>query len=198
MEANDQQKYLPLIHTIDAILPLTLEEKDHIRAAFKEKTLKKNTYWVKAGQYAEHIGFITRGKMRVFYETEDGNEITCFFSPENSFIASYTSLLTHTPTHENIMALEATTLFTIHRDELERLSAQIPKMQVLRRIIAENLFIVMEKRIMSLQSETAFERYESMLHNTPELLNTVPLQYLASFLGITPQHMSRLRKKQLK
>ena len=64
-----------------------------------------------------------------------------------------------------------------------------------RRIIAENLFITMEKRIFMLQSQSAYERYEEMLKENPDILLSVPLQYTASFLGITPQHLSRLRKE---
>jgi CRP-like cAMP-binding protein len=68
-------------------------------------------------------------------------------------------------------------------------------MQVLRRVIAENLFITMERRIAMLQSQSAYERYENMLQENPDIILSVPLQYTASFLGITPQHLSRLRKE---
>jgi long-subunit acyl-CoA synthetase (AMP-forming) len=81
------------------------------------------------------------------------------------------------------------------KKDIEELSVLIPKMQIFRRIIAENLFIIMEKRIMMLQSQSAHERYEKMLKENPEILLSVPLQYTASFLGITPQHLSRLRKE---
>ena len=71
----------------------------------------------------------------------------------------------------------------------------MPKLHIFRRIIAENLFIIMEKRIAMLQSQTAHERYEKMIKENPEILLSVPLQYTASFLGMTPQHLSRLRKE---
>jgi hypothetical protein len=71
-------------------------------------------------------------------------------------------------------------------------------METFRRIIAENLFILLEKRVSMLQSQTAHERYENMLRENPEIILSVPLQYTASFLGITPQHLSRLRKELLK
>jgi hypothetical protein len=69
---------------------------------------------------------------------------------------------------------------------------------VFRRVIAENLFITMEKRIAMLQSQSAIERYEKMLNENPDILLSVPLQYTASFLGMTPQHLSRLRKEWMK
>jgi hypothetical protein len=91
--------------------------------------------------------------------------------------------------------LDVTVLRVISKKDIEELSVLIPKMQIFRRIIAENLFIIMEKRIMMLQSQSAHERYEKMLKENPEILLSVPLQYTASFLGITPQHLSRLRKE---
>ena len=90
------------------------------------------------------------------------------------------------------------TLKVISKDNLEALSISVPKMHIFRRVIAENLFITMEKRIAALQSQSAAARYENMLRDNPDILLSVPLQYTASFLGITPQHLSRLRKELLK
>ena len=141
------------------------------------------------------MAFVVSGKLRNFYIDDAGNEVTCFFVTADSFVSAFTSFLTNTPTHENITALEDTVLRVISKKDIEELSVLIPKMQIFRRIIAENLFIIMEKRIMMLQSQSAHERYEKMLKENPEILLSVPLQYTASFLGITPQHLSRLRKE---
>jgi CRP-like cAMP-binding protein len=141
------------------------------------------------------VAFVVSGKLRNFYIDDAGNEVTCFFVTADSFVSAFTSFLTNTPTHENISALEDTVLRVISKKDIEELSVLIPKMQIFRRIIAENLFIIMEKRIMMLQSQSAHERYEKMLKENPEILLSVPLQYTASFLGITPQHLSRLRKE---
>jgi CRP-like cAMP-binding protein len=106
--------------------------------------------------------------------------------------------LTNTPANENISALEDCVLRVISKKDLEELCERVPKMQLFRRVIAENLFITMEKRIFMLQSQSAHERYENMLKNNPDIILSVPLQYTASFLGITPQHLSRLRKEIVK
>jgi len=94
--------------------------------------------------------------------------------------------------------LEDSVLRVISKKDLEELCEQVSKMQIFRRVIAENLFITMEKRIFMLQSQSAHERYENMLKDNAEIILSVPLQYTASFLGITPQHLSRLRKEILK
>lgn len=138
------------------------------------------------------------GKLRVFYNDDSGNEITCYFVTQDNFISSFTSFLTNTPTTENISAIEDSSLRIISKSELETLSEEVSKIQIFRRVSAENLFITMEKRIAMLQSQTAHERYERMLKENPDIILSVPLQYTASFLGITPQHLSRLRKEPLK
>ncbi|MEN7551496.1 Crp/Fnr family transcriptional regulator [Rapidithrix thailandica] len=184
-----------LVHEIDTIIPLSPEEKERIGHFFSPKVIQKNSFLIKEGQYCNEVFFVKRGMLRVYYSDNNGDEITCYFSRNNEFISSYTSFLTQTPTKENIQALEDCKLFSINRANLEDLSQEIPKIQIFRRVIAENLFIAMERRISMLQSATAQERYERIIKENPKYILNIPQQYIASFLGITPQHLSRLRKK---
>jgi CRP-like cAMP-binding protein len=187
-----------LTESIDQIVNLTLDEKIAIEKAFDTFSIAKGDLWVKQGEICNQVGFVVSGKLRNFYINETGNEVTCYFvSPEN-FISSFTSFLTNTPASENISALEDSMLRVVSKKDLEELCERVPKMQIFRRVIAENLFITMEKRIFMLQSKSAHERYENILKESPEIILSVPLQYTASFLGITPQHLSRLRKELLK
>jgi CRP-like cAMP-binding protein len=179
---------------ISQFLQLSTEEMQRIDEAFQPCTIAKGDVWVKQGTVCDQVAFVQRGKLRAFYVDETGNEVTCYFVTHDNFISSFTSFLTNTPTHENISAIEDSTLMIISKQDLERLSEEVPLMHVWRRIVAENLFIVMEKRIAMLQSQSASERYEKMLEENPDIVLSVPLQYTASFLGITPQHLSRLRR----
>ena len=183
---------------INQVIGLTADEKARVETAFKARKLSKGELWVKEGTRSNHVAFVQEGKLRVYYHDDDGNEVTCYFVTPNNFISSYTSFLTNTPTIENISAIEDCSLMVISKEELETLSEEIPKIHIWRRVIAENMFIVMEKRIAMLQSQTANGRYERMLKENPDIILSVPLQYTASFLGITPQHLSRLRKESLK
>jgi CRP-like cAMP-binding protein len=187
-----------LSENINHIVSLTTDEKSRIENAFKSVRITKGDFWIEEGKVCEQVAFVETGKLRVYYNDDTGNEVTCYFVTPDNFISSFTSFLTNTPTTENISALETSALRTISKRELERLSNDIPKIHIWRRIVAENLFIVMEKRILMLQSQTANERYERMIKENPDIILSVPLQYTASFLGITPQHLSRLRKKSLK
>ena len=179
---------------IDQVVNLTKDEKLTVEKYFTAKSLPKGGLWIKEGQYCNHIAFINKGILRIFYNDQDGNETSCFFMPEDNFISSYTSFLTLTPTKENIEAIEDVELLVINRENLEKLSKEVPKIEIWRRIIAENLFILLERRISMLQSNTAQERYENMIKENGDIILKVPLQYTASFLGVTPQHLSRLRR----
>lgn len=119
------------------------------------------------------------GKLRVFYHEDSGNEVTCYFVTPDNFISSFTSFLTNTRATENISAIEESALMIITKKELEILSEVIPKVHIWRRVIAENLFIVMEKRVAILQSQTANQRYERMLKENPDIILADPLQYTA-------------------
>jgi CRP-like cAMP-binding protein len=180
---------------IHQIVPLVQDEKARIENAFVTKKMKKGDLWIQEGKICNKVAYLTSGKLRIFYFDETGNEITCYFVTSGSFFSSFTSFLTRTPTHENIEAMEESIIQEIDNTDLELLSDEIPKVHIWRRIVAENLFITMEKRIEMLQSQTAHERYDKMLKENPDLILSVPLQYTASFLGITPQHLSRLRKE---
>jgi CRP-like cAMP-binding protein len=188
----------PLTENINQIVGLTTDEIVSIENAYGSVEISKGDLWVKQGKICNQVAFVVSGKLRNYYINETGNEVTCYFVSPDNFISSYTSFLTNTPANENISALEDTKLRVISKKDLEDLSVLVPKMQILRRVIAENLFIIMEKRITMLQSQSAFERYEKMLKENPDIILSVPLQYTASFLGVTPQHLSRLRKELLK
>jgi len=183
---------------IHEVVPLDPTEMEHIEKAFREVRLAKGALWIRQGAICDKVAYMTRGSMRFFHIDGEGREVTCHFARPDEFISSFSSFLTDTPTSENISAIEDTVLRVISKRELEALSIIVPKMQIFRRMIAENLFIAMEKRIAMLQSRSAQERYETLVKESPEILLRVPLQYTASFLGITPQHLSRLRKEWVK
>ena len=187
-----------LTENISQIVSLTEEEITAIEKAYKSVEISKGELFIEQGKICDQVAFVVSGKLRNFYFDEAGNEVTCYFVTPNNFVSAFSSFLTNAPTHENISTLEDTVLRTISKKDLEALCDLIPKLHIFRRVIVENLFIIMEKRIMMLQSQSAHERYEKMIKENPEILLSVPLQYTASFLGITPQHLSRLRKEMQK
>jgi len=132
--------------------------------------------------------------LRIYYTNENGEEITCYFSLETEFVTSLASFSKEIRSIENIQAIVTTELLVISKIDLEKLYQELPNTQELGRKAIEKIALNMEKRIFLFLNKNAEERYQDMLKNSPILIKKVPLKYLASYLGITPQHLSRLRK----
>lgn len=176
------------------IVNLTDHEIDIIESAFHTLYLPKGHIWIEQGRVCNHVAFLSSGRIRNYHIDEKGNEVTCALINEHNFVSAYASFLTNTPSKEHIMALDNSVLRTISKIDLEAVSMEIPKLQIVRRVIVENIYILMEQRISMLQSHTAGDRYQQLLEHNPDIILHVPLQHTASYLGITPQHLSRLRK----
>lgn len=144
-----------LLQSIQVSVTLNGEEKTLIKQSFQVLRINKGDFFIQSGQFCYHVAFISSGKFRVYYDDDEGNEVTCYFVSDGQFISSFTSFLTQIPTKENIEVLEDTDCYVSHRDELEKLCIAVLQLQIWRRDIAENLFILMEKRIAMLQSHSA-------------------------------------------
>ena len=143
-----------------------------------------------------HIGFLNKGIGRTYY-TIDGREMTSYFNAglRNLFVCSFTSFITRKPSFENIHFLEDTELFVLEYEQLQILYERSSAFQRLGRKLAEFNYVLSMERIYSLQHETALGRYNQLIETYPGLMNLVPHHYIASYLGITPESLSRVRKE---
>lgn len=156
------------------------------------KELKRKDHFLRQGEVCRHLGFILKGYVRLYYQL-DGEEVTKDFNFENSFCGSYASFSLQQPSRFNVMAMETVHLLRISREDLYRLYDTYPQMQKLGRIRMEDMFIRKEMREASFLLDTAEERYQEMLRQYPKIEQRVPLKYLASYLGITAETLSRIR-----
>ena len=126
----------------------------------------------------------------------DGKEITQWISTQGYFVADLASLIFESPSRFTIQALADCVLYTINREDYKKIGNLVPKWYELEKLFMAKCFIILEDRIFSHLSMTAEERYDFFFENNRELFNQVPLQYIASMLGMTAETFSRIRKKQ--
>lgn len=173
--------------------PFTEEELDDALLSFKTETIQKGDFFSKAGRISDRIGFVNSGLLRSFYTIKE-KETTTYFQLPGMLATALISFLQMKPALENIQALETSELIIIDRKDLLDLYNENWKWQQVGRIFIEQYYVKMEERMISLQSQSAQERYETFLKDFPELIQSVPLYYIASFLGISPETLSRIRK----
>ena len=183
-----------LIQFIKQLVSFTDEEIQDIQHLFVEKTLKKGEFWVKEGEFNSDILFLNKGMLRSYFVKREV-EKTFDLVIENQILTATESYASGLPSTDFIQAVEDTCLSVITKDNLEILYSKSFKWERVGRIIIEYYTIEKEIRIRSFISETAQERYERLTKDQPELMQRTPQIYLANFLGITPQSLSRLRRK---
>jgi len=172
-----------------------LEEKelDEICECFKPIAIPENRYLLKKGQYTNSYYFIRKGALRIYFEN-NGKQTNAWFAFENDFFADLSSLKSGLPSQYNIQALESCELYYVDRNIMEQLYNKYPKMERFGRLTWELAFTNVVNGIISFQTMNAKERYLMAIKN-PNLIQRVPLQHLASYLGITQTSLSRLRAK---
>ena len=173
---------------------LTKDEIDVFENKLVYKKFKKGEFFIREGQTCKEVAFVASGLFRSFYYSSLEEEVTYCFTFSNSFVTAYSSFLSQNKTVENIQALTDVEILTISRNEILKLEQSSTNWLRFFKLIAEQEYIKMEKRIFLLQKETAEKRYSDLLKNQPEYLQFIPLNFLASYLGITQRHLSRIRK----
>ena len=167
---------------------------------FEEKltiqTLKRGKLLTRQGEVCNQVSFINKGLVRFFY-TIDGKEINTGFVPANEYIAQYDSFLTRQPASGNIDALEDCELINLSYNDMQALYQSNPVFEKFGRKVAEMLFIMISSQTTMLLTLTPEERYQSVIQNAPYIIQRVPQYMIASYIGITPEHLSRLRKKMM-
>lgn len=178
-----------------ANLPLTSEEQALIVATFQPKKLRKKQYFLQEGDVCKHAGFIVKGAMRQYSVDEKGAEHIVHLFIENYWANDRESSTMLTPSKYNIDAWEDTELLIITRAEMLDLMDKIPAMAQMIRLMDERNAIVNQRRLSSTISNTAEKRYEEFAAHHQQFIQRFPQHIIASFLGITKETLSRIRKQ---
>ncbi len=183
-----------LLNSIQKVIALSPEEVDTVTFLFKEKTYKKGEFFLEEGRVCKQVGFVAKGLLR-YYIIHDGVEKIYDFSQENEFVCNYESFLPQAPSSKNIQALEDSIVFVISYADLQLFYANVRGGERFGRVAIEAVFVKLLQDISSLYSETPELRYERFLKKHADLQQRISQYHIASFVGVKPQSLSRIRKR---
>jgi len=173
----------------------TDQEIEEALGLFSKRSLKKGDYFIREGQLCSEVAFIEKGALRSFYVSPDGKEMTYCFRFPGEMVAAYSAFITGKGSVEYIQALSDVEMRVIPKEKIDSLLSKSPSWILFLKIIAEQQYLEMEDRVFRLQRDSAPERYQNLLDNQPEYIQQISVQHLASYLGITQRHLSRIRKQ---
>jgi len=185
---------IPVIDYFNSITPLPRELVDDIIKCVVIKEYKKNEFILKAGKVSNYTSWIIKGLIRSYY-MKDAEDITTKFLWDGAPITSVYSYYSRKAGNENIVALEDTTLASMHYDHMQRMYKTYPAFNVIGRVITEQYLYMLEIEVYNLRKQKAEDRYQFIIKHFPHLLQRVPLKYLATYLGINLETLSRIRGK---
>jgi CRP-like cAMP-binding protein len=187
-------EYSSLRAFIGNFISVTEEEWLLHRDALTRKILKKGEFLLRAGQVCDHVSFVTKGYLRVFSIIKE-EEISNYFFFENAYATDYASFLTRKPSDTSIIAMEEVEVLQLNFANMQVLYEKIPSWQKYGRLMAEHVFLLAEERAKTLQHNSPESLYLKIMQEMPQVFERVPLQYIASYMGIQPESLSRIRKR---
>lgn len=176
------------------LVPLTDEEWAEIEVCIKERTFKKGEFLCRYEQVENYLSVIYKGTCRGFY-SKDGEETSVVFMFENDYVSAYYSFLTQRPSLMAIQALTDVHVLSISESDLDKLCDKYKSIERIGRLNAERIYRRKEEREVALLTMSATERYIDLLNRHPKVLKQIPLKHIASYLGIKPESLSRIRKQ---
>jgi CRP-like cAMP-binding protein len=183
-----------LLESIQSIIALNEAEKELISTLFKKKIYKKGDFFLAEGQVCRQVGFIVKGLFR-YYINHDGNDKTYAFGLEYNYVCNYESFLPQKPSLKIIQAVEDSDVFIISHQDLQLLYANVREGERFGRIAIEAVFLQLIADINSFYTETPELRYRNFLKNHADLQQRISQYHIASFVGVKPQSLSRIRKR---
>ncbi|MCB1146560.1 MAG: Crp/Fnr family transcriptional regulator [Leptospiraceae bacterium] len=178
----------------DKLVKLNDLEFAEIVRVMKKVSLSKKEFLLNEGEVCDFVAFIEKGVFRYHHEIEGEEKVIAFFF-EREFVSNYRSFLTGQPSEYYIQALEESEIWIIRKADLMRLYDKFPKIDRLGRFIAERLFLAVTARLDSFLFSSPEDRFQSLIKQNPALFERVPQYMIASFLGVTPESLSRIRTR---
>ena len=179
---------------IEEKVRLTQREKELIKTFFTPRKLKKKQFIVVEGHVCSYLTFVSKGLLKAYHVDDKGNEHINQFSPEGWWTSDMSSFFSGGISFYSIDAMEDSEVLLITSENFENLTLQVPVMDRYFRLLFQNSLITKERRLISSHTHTAEEKYRHILENNPDLIQRIPQNLLASYLGLSPETLSRLKK----
>ena len=177
------------------LFPLGEEEIKQLKSRFKERRIKRRQFILQEGDVCKHYTFVSDGCLKLYKIDQNGKERNLQFTIENEWISDLGSLYSETPSDVYIEAIEQSTILQIERKDLYYFYTHYPNIDRRFRVVIENSFISLQQRMFQNISASAEERYSYFLKTNPNLFNRISNVQIASYLGVTPEFLSAIRKK---
>lgn len=189
--------YQTLLHTLNRIVTLGEEETKLICERFQPLRVPKGEFFLQEGRISTHVGFLQKGLVRYFVHKNE-QESTFEFTKEGEFVSDYQSFNDQSPSLQNIQAIEDCELLVISHADLHYIFNHTPNGNLLGRVIVEHRFGIMVRQLMAVYMQNQEARYHHFVQHYADLAQRIPQYMIASYVGIQPQSLSRIRRKALK
>lgn len=186
--------YSKLLELINQITILEEKEIELIKSSFKPLKLTKGEFFLEAGKINKHIGFLHKGLVRYFVY-KDEEESTFEFTKEGEFIADYQSFNNKTESIQNIQAIEDCEILIINYDNVQKIFNSTKKGNLIGRRIIEHRFDIMVNQLLAIYMQNHEDRYQSFINHYSDLLQRIPQYLIASYVGVKPESLSRIRRR---
>jgi len=183
-----------LLNAIRYFIPLSASDEEVVRRLFHKKVFKKGEHLLEAGNVCRYVTFIETGLVR-YYINSDGEERTTYFNKEGEFVCNYASFVPQIPSYVNIHALEETSIFVISFNDLQAFYKEVEYGERFGRLGIEQVFLNAISQIGSFYTDPPELRYIKFLSDFRDIVQRIPQYHIASYVGIKPQSLSRIRKR---
>lgn len=188
-------KVEPLITYFEKLLPLDEKEKSYLEKVFRERKIRRKQYILQEGDVCRFNSFVVEGCFRMYFVDEHGKEHNLQFAVENWWIGDIGSFHSGEPSKLNIEAIENSVILQIKKEDQLKMFVDFPKFNRIFRVFTENALISFQRRVLQNISSTAEERYIDFIERYPNFFNRISNVQIASYLGVTPEFLSTIRKK---
>lgn len=177
------------------IIPLTGEEISFVKTIYKEKKVRRRQFILQEGDISKHSTFVVEGCFRMYYTDEKGKEHNISFAIENWWIGDIQSFYSNEPSILSIEAMENSVILQVTKEDLFKLYVDYPKFNRIFRVLLENGMVALQRRVLQNISQSSEERYIDFSKRHPQLFNRISNVQIASYLGVTPEFLSTIRKR---